>query len=484
MTGHALKAPQRRIGGSRGAALTLADQFIFSASNFALSVAIARAGGADALGAFTIAFLIWLIVLGMNRALIIEPMTVGDSTNGGDPQLREGMLASLALSTGIAAVVAVVAGLLLAIDVDTVAILALVGWIPSLAMHIYWRAMAYRLQRVDHALVSDVVFTVTQGFLIFALFALGVESVSAFLAAWGIGATVGAFVGMSLARVRIICRGGIAHLRTLWPRSRWFLAEFTTFFPSDQGYQLLLPIMLGTSILGEFRAGVSLIGPAVVIFLAAANVGLPACVRQLQLHGMSGLMAYTPRLTIGIVAFATIYCGVVAILADPIILLVYGQEFTGAAIVTQLMAAQCILASIGLGYDIALKAASQMKQLWVIRAATAVVSIACVSVLPILFGLVGAGLVGVLAALVYTVGVTMAYRQLRRRGLTSEAANGEHCAAPANGPLSVSSTSDARTRLNPLDMADGTVPSNFNGFTSTLDRNIPKNPQAMTQGRD
>lgn len=422
----ALKTPHRRIGGGRGAALTLVDQFIFSASNFVLGVAIARAGGADALGAFTIAFLIWLTVLGANRALIIEPMTVGDSTNGGDPQLREGMLATLGLSTGIAIILAVVTSLLLIIDVHAVAVLTLAPWIPSLAMHIYWRAMAYRLQRADHALVSDLVVAVTQGSLIFTLVALDVESVSAFLAAWGIGATAGAFAGMRLARVRVTGRGGIAHLRTLWPRSRWFIAEFGTTFPSDQGYQLLLPIMLGTASLGEFRAGASLIGPAVVISLAAANVGLPACVRQLQLHGMSGLAAYTPRLTVGIVALTTIYCGLVAILADPILLLVYGQEFTGAAIVTQLVAAQFALTAIGLGCDIALKAAGQMKQLWAIRAATAVVTIICVSVLPILFGLVGAGLVGVLAAVVYTVGVTMAYRQLRRRGLTSEAANGQH----------------------------------------------------------
>jgi len=416
VTGPSTVPGQPRIGGARGAGLTLADQVVSSASNFVLGVLVARAGGADALGTFGIAFLIWLTVLGANRALVTEPMTVDGSTEREDAQLREGMLASVVLGVGAAGLLVTVATALQLAGIDAVALVALAPWIPSLLAHDYWRGMAYRLQRPDHALSSDAVFAAVQGCITFALFALEVASVPAYLAAWGVGATAGAATGLCLARVRMTCKGGgLAHLRALWPRSRWFLAEFGTMFPSDQGYLLLLPLLLGTVQFGAYRAGTSLIGPALVIFVAAGNIGLPECVRRLRYQGMSGLAAYTPRLTGVVLALTILYCGTVALLAEPLLRLTYGEGFTDGVVVTQLVAAQFAITAVGFGYGVALKAAGQMRQLWVVRAATALVAIGGVIVLPSAWGLVGAGLVGVLAGVTYTVGVMAGYRRFHRR---------------------------------------------------------------------
>src|SRR6476620_9115747 len=91
-----------RIGGGRGAALTVADQMISSASNFMLGVIIARAGGAEALGTFGVAFLVWLGVVGANRALVTETMTVTGSTDPRGAQILEGLLATLVLAVAVA----------------------------------------------------------------------------------------------------------------------------------------------------------------------------------------------------------------------------------------------------------------------------------------------------------------------------------------------------------------------------------------------
>lgn len=404
---------QRRIRGGPGAVLALADQLVSSASNFMVGVLIARAGGADALGAFGVAFLIWLAVVGTNRALVTEPMTVGGATDGGDAELRAGLLSSLVLGVGVAGLLAAAGGVLWLAGLDPVAMVALAPWIPSLLVHDYCRSTAFRLQRADRALISDVVFAVIQGSVTFALFALDVESVWAFLASWGIGATAGAIVGLVLARIRVTGRGGVAHLRALWPRSRWFLAEFGTSFPADQGYLLLLPVLLGMAEFGLYRAGASLIGPVVVIFLAAGNVGLPECVRRLRQGGMPGLAAYTPRLTAAVAVLTILYCGAVAILAEPLLRLTYGEEFTGATIITQLVAAQYVLLALGFGVGVAVKAAGQMRQLWAMRAASAAVSIVGVIVLANAFGFTGAGLASIVAGGAYTLGVAVAYRRMR-----------------------------------------------------------------------
>jgi arginine exporter protein ArgO len=93
-------AIRQRHRGGRGAVLTLADQLVSSVSNFALGVLIARAGGADALGTFGIAFLVWVAVMGANRALVAEPMTVAGSTEDSDAQLGEGLSATLVMRLG------------------------------------------------------------------------------------------------------------------------------------------------------------------------------------------------------------------------------------------------------------------------------------------------------------------------------------------------------------------------------------------------
>ncbi len=405
---------QRTLGrGGRDAALTLFDQIVSSGTNFAVGVLVARAGGADTLGAYGIAFLVWVAAFGVNRALVTDPMTVQGVIDDGNAQLREGMATTLLLGLGWAALLAAAGGVGLLAGVGGVALLALAPWLPSLLLQDYWRATAFRLHRADRALVSDVVFAVAQGSVTLVLFVVNIGNVAAYLASWGIGGTAGALVGLCMFRVRPALRGGLAHLCSLWSRSRWFLAEYGTAFISDQGYLLLLPALVSTSQFGIYRAGFSLIGPVIIIYWAGMNVGLPECVRRLRQHGMPGLMTYTPRLSVAVLGLTTAYAALVAILAGPLLRLVYGSAFVDGAIITQLVAAQYIIFSIGFGCGVALKASGRIRQLWVMRIAGAVVSVTGVTVLASSLGLVGAGLAGLAAALTYTLGILGAYRRMR-----------------------------------------------------------------------
>jgi len=414
LTGRHTAERLRRTSGGRGAAVTLLDQLISSASNFVLGVLIARASGAEGLGTFGIAFLIWLAVVGTNRALVTEPMTVTRPIAGRQAQLPEGLLASLVLGLAASAVLAMADFALGLAHVNLVALLALAPCIPSLLAHDYCRSTAFRLQRPERALISDVAFAVVQGAGSVTLLQLDVSSTAAFMAVWGLGATVGAAVGVVLNGIRPTARGGVALLRDLWPRSRWFLAEFSTAFPADQGYLLLLPILLGTGQFGLYRAGAGLAGPIMVIFIAGGNVGLPESVRRLRQDGMAGLAEYAPRLTAAIVAVTVLYCGGIAIFAEQVLRLTYGDEFIGAVTITRLIAGQYLLLALSFGFGQAAKAAGRMRQLWATRAVSAAVSITALLVLVDAFGLVGAGLASMMAGAAYSTGVIVAYRRIQQ----------------------------------------------------------------------
>lgn len=406
----------RRSRRGGGAALTLLDQVIASASSFLLGVVIARAGGADGLGMFGIAFLVWLAVVGVNRAVVTEPMTVSGSTDSADAELFEGLLATLVVGSGCAALIGVAAGLVQLTGVDATPLIALAVCLPSLLAHDYCRSTAFRLQCPGRALASDVALAVVQVGLTVALLVLGVSDTAAFVLAWGVGATVGAVLGAVLAGMRRGSRGGVAQLRALWPRSRWFLAEFGTAFPADQGYLLLLPLILGAGQFGLYRAGFGLIGPIVVVFVAGGNIGLPEAVRRLRQHGMPGLPPYALRLSMAITAVTAGYCGLVAIFAEPLLRLVYGEVFVEAVVITRLVAVQYVILALCFGFHQVVKAAGWMRELWLTRVASAGVSILGVVVLTNAFGLAGAGLASIVAGGAYMVGIAVTYVRMRRPG--------------------------------------------------------------------
>ena len=144
---------------------------------------------------------------------------------------------------------------------------------------------------------------------------------------------------------------------------------------------------------------------------------------------MPGIAAYMPRLTAAVATLTVLYCGIVMVLATPLLRLTYGEQFTGAAIITQLVAAYYVIAAVGSGFGVALKAAGRMRQLWALRAASAVVSITGMVVLVNLFGVIGAGLAGIAACTTYIVGVTVTYRRLRKQ-MFAAASDSEHRSSP------------------------------------------------------
>jgi O-antigen/teichoic acid export membrane protein len=389
--------------------MTLLDQLISSGSNFLLGIMIARAGGAGALGTFGVAFLLWLAVLGANRALVTEPMTVTGSVDDRRAQLPEGLLATVLLGAAAAAVLVAVGLVLTELGVNSVALLAIGPCIPSLLVHDFCRSTAFRLQRPDRALISDTAFAAVQLGLSVALLMMGLGSTAALIAVWGVGATVGALVGIWLNGIRPLFRGGLTHLRKLWPHSRWFLAEFGTAFPADQGYLLLLPLLLGSAQFGLYRAGAGLIGPVVVVLVAGGNVGLPESVRRLREQGMAGLSGYAIRLTGAVLGITVLYCGFVALFAEPLLRMSYGPEFVDAVTITRLIAGQYVLLALSFGFGQAVKACGFMRLLWATRAVSAVASITAVIVLADDLGLIGAGIASLIAGSAYSAGVLVAY---------------------------------------------------------------------------
>lgn len=393
--------------------LTFADQAVSSVSNFVTGVVIARLSGAAEFGDYALALTVWLIVVGLHRALVTEPVIVTSRELDHTPAVvARGVSAEVLLGAAVSAVVAVAGGIALVAGLRIGALLlALSPWFPALLVQDYWRAMAFRERRPGRALVNDLVFAGVQ-FACIALFVqLGWRSAPFIITAWGIGATAGAAVGLRWFPGVGPLREGWALLRDLWGMSRWLLADFVSGFTSDQAYIAFAALLLSRTDYGGVRAAISLMGPAYVITLACGNLGLPAASHLAGPDDRAALRHFTRRLSLGTTACIGLYGAVVIVAGRQILSAVYGSEFARFAPVAFLGAIAYVLFGLIFGPIVALKAAGRMRRLWRVRAGVAVGSLASMVLLVRWLGAAGAGWTGLATTVYFAVAVLSIYRR-------------------------------------------------------------------------
>src|SRR4051812_37421666 len=163
------RAMSLKLRSHRQSFVASADQAVASGSNFLFAVIAARAMGPSEYGQFALVLALWLLGLGLQRSVLVEPMTLGAAGLQGDMLVRylagrtriAGFLAAIA---GAAILLAATALHLLGVISGTTAavVYALGVSFPPLLMQDFlrWRFMA--AQAAEPALVNDVIFGVTQ----------------------------------------------------------------------------------------------------------------------------------------------------------------------------------------------------------------------------------------------------------------------------------------------------------------------------------
>jgi len=396
--------------------VTAADQIISSGSNFVIGVLVGSIAGARAFGAYMIAFTVWLVVVGAHRALLTEPLviTMGDPT--GSRELGYGVHSEMVLGVVLGGASASIGAVLYAVGSRPIAtaLLMLAPLLPALLLQDYWRAMAFACHRPDRALLNDSVFVAFQIIAIGGVVAAGRRTAPWFILAWGIGALAGAVVGFRQFRVAPHLRGGLGLLRSLWPVSRWQLADFATNFSADQLYLVVVVVTLGELQYGGLKAALSLMGPATVILLSGGNIGLPGAARALRQGGIDELVRFARRLTIGVASCIIAVGLVVFFFGNWALGHVYRKaDFRQFGYLSRYVAVQYSVSVFAFGAGIALRVARQTRRLWFARLAVTVLSLTTVLVLSRRYGLRGAGWAGVLTGVFNAVAVVMVFRQYR-----------------------------------------------------------------------
>ena len=241
----------------------MADQCVASASNFAVGIIVARVSGPAGLGAFALAYTVWILLTTIHRSLITDPMAImGDMRREDKAKFIQcGFAADVTLGLMAACIIAAVGSALLVLGQHTfgVGMLSVAPWVVMLDLQDYWRWIGFMQGNPRKSLMNDLLFNAVQALAFGAVFLAGLHSVFAVVSAWGMGAAVAALYGLRQFSVRPSIRGGAAFLWSRWPTSRWLAGERTASWGASQLYLIVAGVMLGPAALGGLKAAQGLV---------------------------------------------------------------------------------------------------------------------------------------------------------------------------------------------------------------------------------
>ena len=249
------------------------DQIIAGASNVLITVLAARLLGVASFGLFGIVFLVYVMALGVTRALVNDPVLVHPL----EAQGRLGEVIGTSCILGIAVAVIVLAAGLGARVWDPRlgdALIVLALCMPLLVLQDLGRYLGFATQKPSAAVVLDVTWLVLLLGAVTILFATGTHKLAWFIAAWGgSGAAAGVllFAQHSAREVRF----GLSWLRHTWGFSWRYLISYTSTQGGALGMSSGIGAIAGARALGGVQGAVLLVRPFMTFQVAAiaATIG-------------------------------------------------------------------------------------------------------------------------------------------------------------------------------------------------------------------
>lgn len=322
------------LGGSLAVAAAAALRL---GAGFAIAILVARVLGATAKGELALlqqlpAIAALLLGLGLEAA---HAYHVG--RGGWDPSgaVSDSLAYALVVSAvGIPATVLVMRLLVPALDmVSTLGVAVAAATVPLLLLTSLAGGVLTGLGRVPSQALAQTAASVVSLAIIGTLAMLGRLTLESVVVALAIALTVGAIGAMLATRVRSLPRPSLSRLRTELPYARRSYVQSVTGYLEMRQDVVLLGILGSAAGVGVYSVGVSI---AELLIYAPHALGTALMARSLQEDASSGagLTARTTRL---LTAFLLITAGALALIARPLVVALFGAQFTGAATVIAIL---------------------------------------------------------------------------------------------------------------------------------------------------
>ncbi|MEU5979120.1 hypothetical protein [Streptomyces sp. NPDC047315] len=259
----------------------LADQAVCSMTNFAVGIYVARSLGLSAFGAFSLTWVTYGVVLGVSRGLATDPLMVRFS-GVPDASWRTAAARSSGTALGVGGAVG---GLCLAVGLAVGggvghAFAALGAVLPGLLLQDAWRFAFFAAGTGRKAFVNDLLGGLA---LVPAMVvAARVDSVAAFVLAWGTAAAVAAAYGCLQSGIRPKVTGAREWLRAHRDLGYRYLVENVGVSGAAQLRAYGLGAIVGVSAVGVVRGAELLLGPFLAVLMGLSLVTVAEAARVLR----------------------------------------------------------------------------------------------------------------------------------------------------------------------------------------------------------
>lgn len=339
-----------RVGAiSRRAGWNVVDQILSALSNVLLSLLVARTVDAHAFGAFSIAFLVFSLVLAVNRAAVGQPLQITFAAAAPAEFRNAARLALGAATMGGTAtgLVAVVTGVLLGGDPGH-ALIALGVCLPGLLLQDTARMVFFSQGRAKLAALNDGCWAVLAfGALAVALI-LSVHNVWLPILIWGGSAAIAAMIAMAQLRLLPALRGAFGWAVGQGHLTGYLLAEYVLGQGLAQVGILLVGILGSAEGVGALRAAQVLLGPLGIIGTAAFMFAIPEMARRPDMRARDRMVFCV--VISAAMGFATVlFAPVLLLLPDHVGQQILGDTWVGAQSVLLPMCVLSLSAALATG---------------------------------------------------------------------------------------------------------------------------------------
>lgn len=413
--------PRKGLGALRSegnGAWAVADQMLIAGTNFVTMVCLARTLSPRDFGAFTLIYSVLLFANSFQSGLITQPHNILGATRRGE-EYR-----SFTATTAIAQIVLAWLGGVLALAGGLVGyavgwseaalLVALAPAIVAWQLQEFVRRVLYTEGSLRSAFVNDLICWGPQTVIIAALWWMG--TLTGVLALNALTATTVLAAGVGAWRIRHSLRGKLnwAYVRENWHFGKWLAGgEVVGYWLSAQTFVYLAAAMLGAAAAGVLRAVHTLFGPARILAYVFSTV-LP--IRLAKTLANEGKKAAHSQLKQAIVSGLPLIVGyplLVAVLAKPLLWLLYGEKYAGYASVLVLYSVAMALNQLTMILAAALRAKRLTRYIFMSRLLSSVASIPMGWLVIHFMGVDGAAV----AMILYFVGLSVLFWRAYERDL-------------------------------------------------------------------
>ncbi len=413
----------RQIFGPRGSALLrkgvwgIADQALISATNFMTMVLLARGLGPAAFGAFAVAYTVLLATNSFQAALITQPHHLFGATRQDDDYVQYttavaigqiGLALGLAIVVAISAAVAYLAGWSRAAPLLAALAPIIVAW----QFQEFVRRVLYTKTDTRGAFTNDLISYGGQVLGVAAIWRLGLLTEMTVLAVLGATSALASIVGLVQLRSHIDWAVNADRLRAAtaehWRFGKWLVGSNLVSWTSGQAYPVLIAGLVSVTATGIMRAVSTVLGPGNIVVNALETLLTPRAATVYAREGVPAFQTFIRRAAIGVTCLMGGYSLVVAVFAEPILRVLYGDQYSEYGWLLALVALHYVLISTRTVASIGLRSMGHTSPIFRAYLCSAAATLTVGIVALHTFGLIGAAL-GILMNAVITNAVLWRY---------------------------------------------------------------------------